>query len=495
MRILLDTNIFIPMEDSSSYLDKKLATLHRLSQLNLELLIHPESKNDIARDKNESRKQAMLSRLPKYMVLTSPVNLDDEEETCLFGKPKKDNDKVDNRILYAVYKDCVHLLVTEDSGIHKKARKLGLGERVLTVEQIVASLKYLENRENSPHPNIKNVHCYTLNLQDPLFASLRNGYEKFDQWFKEKCCKTARMAWVSFNEADCLNAICIYKIEEDPIVTNDCRALRGIVVKLCTFKVTKTGVKFGELLLKQSFTYAVDNNINYVYLTIEPGKHGELRSLVSNYGFTLYGVDEKGRDDVFIKEFPKSPPSEILHPLEFAIKYFPMVQISSNNAYIVPIKPEYHRVLFPEAQCQQSLFADQGNSAGNSILQAYLSKSPIKSIRPGDVLFFYRSDDHKEITSYGIVEQFIIESEPEKILQWVAKRTVYTYSEIKSMAGCHVKIILFRVVRHLKSPLGFEKLKEDKVINGSIQSVTKLSVENLWKLIDIVGSDGSFVSN
>ncbi len=482
------------MEDSSINLDDQLATLHRLSQLKLELLIHPESQKDIQRDKNESRKKAMLSRLRKYMLLDSPVCLEEEEENTLFGAPKKENDKVDNRILYALYKDCVHILVTEDRGIHKKAKKLDLNERVLTIAEFVNGFSHLENRDCSQHPSIENVFCYQLNLDDSLFSSLKQGYAAFDKWFANSC-KEGRKAWASFNDDKYLNAVCIYKNENNPIVTVDDKALRGQVIKLCTFKVTKTGVRFGELLLKQSFMYAIENGIDYIYLTIEPKKHEELRSLVSNYGFIKYGIDNKGRDDVFIKQFTKSIPAKKLSPLDFAIRYFPMMQVSSNNAYIVPIKPSYHRILFPEAQHQKSLFIDQENAAGNSIRQAYLCKSPIKSIKSGDIVFFYRSDDYKAITSYGVVEQFIIESEPEKILQWVAKRTVYTYSEISSMAGGDVKIILFRVVHHLNNLYYFDKMIKDKIINGSIQSITQLSTDKLWKLISVVGINGRFVSD
>ena len=494
MRILLDTNIFIPMEDSSNSLGDKLATLHRLSQLKLELLIHPESQSDIQRDNDECRKKAMLSRLRKYILLDSPIYLNENEEVVLFGEPKKENDKVDNRILYALYKNCVHFLVTEDRGIHKKARKINLSERVLTVEELVNAFSHLENRDCSQHPNVESVYCYQLSLSDPLFSSLQQGYATFDKWFSDSC-KKGRKAWVSLNDDDCLNAVCIYKEEENPIVTIDNKALRGQVIKLCTFKVTKTGVRFGELLLKQSFMYAIDNDIDCIYLTIEPEKHEELRSLVSDYGFIKYGTDNKGRDEVFIKQFTVPLFTEKLAPLDFAIRYFPLIQISSNNAYIVPIKPNYHKVLFPEAQHQQTLFKEQDNAAGNSIRQAYICKSPIKSIKQGDILFFYRSDDHQAITSYGIVEQFIIESDPEKILQWVAKRTVYTYSEIELMAGNAVKIILFRVVHHLNDLYYFDKMIKDKVINGSIQSITQLSKDKLWKLINVVGLNDRFVSD
>ena len=51
MRILLDTNIFIPLEDSSLELDEKVADLNRLASSKHQLLIHPATLLDLNRDK------------------------------------------------------------------------------------------------------------------------------------------------------------------------------------------------------------------------------------------------------------------------------------------------------------------------------------------------------------------------------------------------------------------------------------------------------------
>ena len=140
MRILLDTNIFIPLEDSSLKIDEKLAKLNRLVSGKHQLLIHPATLRDIKRDKDLDRQSRIETRLAKYQQLEFPPVLDIEEEKALFGIPKKDNDSVDNLILYALHSNCVHWLVTEDGGIHKKAKRIGEEERVLTVEQVIRSL-------------------------------------------------------------------------------------------------------------------------------------------------------------------------------------------------------------------------------------------------------------------------------------------------------------------------------------------------------------------
>lgn len=483
MRILLDTNIFIPLEDSSLEIDEKLAELNRLVSGKHQLLIHPATLLDINRDKNPERKRIIQTRLAKYQELELPPDLDSEIEESLFGIPKKENDSVDNLILFALHRNCTHWLVTEDSGIHKKARRIGEEERVLTVDQAIRSLSEDDNEELNLYPHIQDVPCHTLNLSDPFFDSLRDGYDGFDFWFKNQCAKTGRHAWVWF-ENDNIQAICIYKSEANPIVNSNSQGLNGKALKLCTLKVVKLGYKIGELLLKQAFNHAIENNYDYVYLTVEPDKHKLLEELLQDYGFYQYGIDAKGRDSVYVKDFPDAPPKTDDSPLEYAIKYYPYIKIDNSAVYLVPIQPQYHKILFPELERQPDLFSSESMSAGNAIKQAYLCKSPVKSINPGDILFFYRTNDDMAITTYGVVDQFHIEQDSEKIFQWVSKRTVYTIDEIREMSGSDVKVILFRFIRHLKEPLHYRRLKEKGIVKGPIQSIIKLDNTTAGLLIN-----------
>jgi hypothetical protein len=323
-----------------------------------------------------------------------------------------------------------------------------------------------------------------LDLKNAFFDSLRESYD-FDKWFIEKCSKAGRYAWICADNTD-IHAICIYKIENNPILTIERKGLQGSILKICTFKVLKRGYKIGELLLKQAFNYAIENHIDHVYVTIEPDKYELLEELFNDFGFYVYGVDLKGRDNVFVKDFPKTFPINDNDPLEYAIKYFPLLKISSNSVYIVPIQPNFHNILFPELKnkIQCDLFDDYTSSAGNTIKKAYLCNTNTRSIRSGDILFFYRTLDDKAITSYGVVDQFYIESDPEKIFQWVSKRTVYSYDEIELMSGKDIKIILFRLVKHLENYIGFNELKQLQVVSGPIQSVTRITDYKIKNIID-----------
>ncbi len=495
MRILLDTNIFIPLEDSSIDIDWTLTELNRIVSAKHQLLVHPATAEDLARDKNEERRRKILARLDKYPSLEFPPIFQDGEEEKLIGIPKKDNDRIDNLILLAVHRNCVHWLITNDEGLHKKARKIGEQERVLTVEQAINTLSKVDKEELTLYPSVKNVPCHTLDLKNPIFDSLRNSYD-FDQWFNEQCAKTGREAWICSDGTN-IDALCIYKKEDDPIVTTEKKGLSGQVLKLCTFKVLKVGHKIGELLVKQAFNFAIENNMDHVYATVEPDKHGLLIELFTEFGFYEYGIDTKGRDIVFVKDFPKAFPITEDNPLVYAIKYFPLLKITTNAAYLVPIQPQFHEILFPELKniFQSDLFEDGPSPAGNTIKKAYLCNTNTSSIRAGDILFFYRTKDYMTLTSYGIVDQFYIESDSEKILQWVSKRTVYSNKEIQSMKGKAVKIILFRLVGHFENQIAFSKLKQLKIVEGAIQSVTKISDFKIKTIINEAKLNDRILSN
>jgi len=291
MRILLDTNIFIPLEDSSNLLDEGLANLvQKASQHAHNLLVHPASIEDIERDKNLQRRGVSLSRLSKYQLLEDPPDFCLEEQERLGLKQQKDNDRVDNLILYALLRDAVDILVTEDRGLHRKAIQLELTDRVHYIQQTAELLRKLHSKEPVYLPSIKDVPTHSLDIKDTFFESLRADYHpEFELWFA-KCCREGRKAWIYFDREDHPHAICIYKEEEQPVVSNDNRVLLGRALKLCTFKVGEAvrGRKIGELFLKAAFQYASNNGLESIYLTMKPEKQGHLQDMVEEFGFRFY---------------------------------------------------------------------------------------------------------------------------------------------------------------------------------------------------------------
>lgn len=483
MRILLDTNIFIPLEDSSSVLDESFSKLVRLANENQhQLLIHPSSLADLKRDSNSKRREINLSRVKKYSKLENPP-IASKVTLCSLGLSQaNDNDRVDNDILYALHNDAVNILVSEDRKLHKKAVILKTADRVHYIQQATAFLAKLHSKTKVTLPNIAETSLHQIDVKIPFFDSLRDDYQEFDKWFK-KASRQGRSAWIYRDKAEDLGAICIYKEEQNPIVTNDNRALAGKVLKLCTFKVGDEirGRKIGELFLKAAFNFATSNGFEHIYLTMRPDEQEFLADLVLDFGFEQFGM-YKG-DYVYIKHHPIEPPVSGIEPLEYHKRFYPHFKCGSEiNKFIIPIQPIYHESLFPENQIQPSLFTH--SVAGNAIKQAYICNAQTKVIDAGDIVCFYRSKDQRTITTIGIVENYENIAEADKILQRVSKRTVYSYQDILCLATKKTKVILFRKALHLPQPIHYNWLLKNGVVKGQIQSIRRILDESFNKIVE-----------
>jgi hypothetical protein len=490
MRILLDTNIIIPLEDSSKALEDSFSEFVRLSgEFKHQLLVHPSSLDDIQRDKDPKRQAISLTRIRKYNLVVDPPRPTTEDLAIHQLIPANENDRVDNDILFAIFKDAANILVSEDRKLHLKAARLGVKDRVLYLQQAVVFLRRLHKRVSVVLPNIQELPLYQVALEDPFFDSLREDYlNEFDNWFRRSA-REGRKAWVYKEKSGYLGAICIFNIEDDPRVTDDNRSIPGRVLKLCTFKVGETvrGRRIGELFLKNAFRFASANEVEHIYFHTRPGKQDFLIDFCKDFGFYHFGA-YKG-DEVYVKDHPLLPPYSDLAPLVYLKKYYPNFMADTTvGKYVVPIRPQYHKILFPDHQRQLDLFQHTGSGsgqvAGNAIRQAYLCHARISGITPGDILLFYRSKDQQAITSVGIVELVGDYQNVEKIMQLVAKRTVYSKEDIEKMAEKRTKVILFRIAQHLERGIPFGWLKRQHIVNGNIQTIRKISDASFKKIAE-----------
>lgn len=477
MRLLVDSNVIITLEDSSRALEPHYARLTELCGAHgHQLLIHPASRTDLNRDENTARRQITESRFRRHPVLDSPPRFSPE-----ISLHDLDNDGVDRELLYAVERDAVAILVTEDRGIHRKAKAQGIAERVHYVQQAVSWLERLHAVRAVAFHNIRDVPIHNFVLSDPFFDSLRAGYIGFDDWFRRSA-QSGRRAWAYVPERDTPSAICIYKREDSPVVTDAGVRLEGPVLKLCTFKVGKRvrGRKVGELLFKAAFTYASRNGMEFVYLTTTPDQ-GFLRDLCAKYGFVECGACSQGREIVLVKEIPRAPPPSPLPPLEYHIKFSPCIKVlPDTQVLLIPIQPNFHNQLFPEISSQFELFSDP--VIGNGLTLAYLCHARLADIHPGDVALFYRSGDLQSITTVGVVESSFISNDVEVIVRNVAKRTVYSLSDIARMAAKPVRVILFRLASHLAQPVAYDQLLQRQVLTGPVQSIRRISVNDFREI-------------
>jgi len=297
MRFILDTNILIPLEDSTLPLAQSLASIVRLAnEHGHQLSYHPASEEDIRNDTNECRRDATLCRLDQYSRL-------EENNQCVWNEADVgNNDAIDNRILYSLHLEAADALITEDRGIHDRARRRGLLDRVYTIQTAEDLLLRLHGCVSITLPNVEDIPLYSLTplLDADFFSSLRAKYGGFDEWFRRKA-RANEKAWVAWKGQDEIGAICIYIIQTDERVTECGKCLEGRSLKLSTFKVSESvrGRKIGELFLKAAFRYATKNLLEHIFIHGDKDEHHFLFALLEDFGFEESGIHPGGNlDDV-----------------------------------------------------------------------------------------------------------------------------------------------------------------------------------------------------
>jgi L-amino acid N-acyltransferase YncA len=481
MIFLIDTNIVIPLEPASK-VDLEINTITALVFHNLciksrnTIYIHPEILTDIAKDKDEERKALRRTLITRYSTLEFPPAPSILDSSIISPSEEGSNSWVDNCLLASLQGELVDYLVTEDVGIHKKARLLGLDSRVLLLVDAVELLQDLFDKSPPPHPIVSTQYVYQIDTNDPIFDSLRTDYggQKFDQWLA-KCRKEHRQAFVVRSPSGELAGILIWK-PEDSLPNGQ----TGKVLKMCTFKVSDAhgGNRIGELLLKPLFEYLEHNNYQFCYFTVFP-KQAQLIAFANDFGFSEIENRDSSQELALCKQlqFTSEEVSD-LAPLDFHIKFGPRVTSFKNNkAFVVPIIPDYHLTLFPElGPIQTSIVPVQLKPCGNAIRKAYICNAVTKKISSGDNLFFYRSHDISAITCVGIVEEILRSRDALEIARFVGKRTVYPFAEIEAMCKLNeVLAILFRIVKATGSGyIRLQTLKKNGILKAQPQSITEL---------------------
>lgn len=482
MRILIDTNILIPIEPGS-HGDLEANTPLGLELVRLcnlgghKILIHSLMMNDIQRDKNTIRADLRRSLVERYHKLETVIPIPPEWNAVVGNPTEGENDWVDNHLLAAVHSDSVHILVTEDIRIRKKARRLALNDRVWSLSKILETLRVLSDQPIGLIPSLEQVKAFTLSDADPIFRSLRADYgvDGFNAWLAKakRDGRDALVIWPGLNER-LIAGLAILK-QEDSVPGGR----QGKTLKLCTFKVGENygQNRYGELLLKGVFDYCRKNRYEQVYFTAFE-KQVELLGFSESFGFKLAGVRTGLGELIVYKDFiPSGNDNDGMDPWNFHVNYGPWAaKLSTATAFIIPIQPKYFELLFPEAVAQQSLIAPK--PCGNGIKKAYLCHAQIKRISRGDSLYFYQSSGGKTsgILAIGIAEDVMRSNDPDAITRFVGNRTVYTHAQIATLCGKEVLAIRFRRVFLLQGPVSLKMLVDSGVIRGAPQSIAQVPV-------------------
>ncbi len=475
MRFLIDTNVFISSEpirpEQVEESTRVCLELARLSSGEHRLMVHPKAAEEIARDRDATRRQLRDLVLDRYPQLEQPPGIQSELAALSAAQPGS-NDWYDDLLLACVLSDAVHGLITQDDGIHRKAKRLGVADRVHTVEDAVAMLRQLEAKPPAYIPSVSFLPLHSLHLQDQFFDSLRADYEGFDDWFRNAA-RTARYAFVVKGSEGNIAGLAIIKPDDDEL------RLGGRVMKICTFKVAEQqkGNRYGELLLKSLFRHASATQ-DRLWITVFP-RHRELIDLLESFGFTPH---DKRHDEQRLVKHLVPPPgaADQMEALEYHVAFGPpALKITEDQTFIVPIRPAYHWTLFPDMPGDQmSLLPPRPH--GNALRKAYLSRANLRTVKPGATLLFYRSRDMMAVTAVGVVEQVLISKDADAILHFVGTRTVYSATEVRDMTmGGEVLALLFRHDRFVEPPIGRNELVNVGVICNAPQAMMSARPEGI----------------
>lgn len=481
IKILLDTNLLIYREDHS-IVDERVLDLTKIlyDSNKYKIVIHPSTLDDLSHMKNPNERDIIYSKVKIYKIIDRAPKATDNFNK-LVGYSKIPNDLIDNNLLYAVYKDCVSYFITNDSKLRNKAKKINVENRVLSIDDAIKLFKPLEEKEIRTPAFILSEYLYNIELEDTFFDSLKNDYKGFEDWYKKKS-QEGKKAYITRDDQNNVSSFLMIKTEDRNEDYSNFKEpfKKNIRLKIATFKVANTGNKIGESYIKIIIDEAIKNKVDEIYVTLFE-KQEALIYLLSEYGFVQKTTKMTEKADSSIEE-------ELVFVKNMNDNTYPNFNWANRNTFIVPIRQQYHEMLFPESETfMQLAFGDlKGiNTYSNAIKKAYICKAHTKQIRPGDILLFYASEHKRSITTIGIVEgvftNFLF---PEDLYDMAKKRTVYSLDEIKSNFSSNSKLILFKYYKTLKNPISYNKLIENKILINAPMSIVKVDSNKIERIVN-----------
>jgi len=468
--VLLDTNIIIAIEgdQDANHVNNRIASeLHRLIQkVGGTVAVLKNIDYDLRRHLSDERTARRERQIIKYPSL-SAITLSAEDYTRAgysSDTAATSNHGVDASLLIALERNAATWLVTEDHGIHRHAQVLGVHERVLKLTDAYSLAKTLDGKIQDYAQRSELVEPHIFDLNDKFFFSLRERYKGFDEWWKRKVVGQRRPCLlVGFqNEIQGLAVIDLQNSSDLPEPS----------AKICTFKIADEfqGRKLGETLLADSIEYIRKQGCNSCFVEVSPSRH-ELIGLLKEFGF--FELPSAKDKDLALGKIlsPNSDSFVPSNPLDFNRKYGPGTR-RTENAFVVPIIPDFHSGLFPTAESQQALF---DSSYGNAVRKVYVSHSNTKKLRQGDTLLFLKTQQRQAVHAIGVVEATLRTKKIPELLRFAGARTVYSQEQLEDWCRKEVLAIKFRLDEVLDSPLPAKELLQLCGFEGTPQSVTQIT--------------------
>jgi rRNA-processing protein FCF1 len=499
MKALLDTNIIIHRETINPSNEDIGELFLWLDRLKYEKCIHRITEEEIDKNKNGEARKAFAIKLKSYYRLPTEAPLGYEISAISKGDATE-SDKNDTLLLNEVYSARVDYLITEDRKIHEKARKLGIDDKVFTIEGFIEKVSS-ENPGLADYQvlSVKKEYFANINLKDEFFDSLRKTYPGFDVWFGRKANELAYVCTASQKVV----AFLYLKIEDESEPYDDINPVfkKKKRLKIGTLKVQLNGFKLGERFLKIVYDNALRSSVDEIYVTIYPDET-LLIGLLKDYGFQRWGT-KAAKEDVYVRDL--TPRASLEHPKTT----YPFISRTANK-FIVPIYPAYHTELFPDSilRTESKLDYVENEPHRNAISKVYISRSINRDLKPGDIIVFYRTKEPERsayhtsvITTIGVVESVNTNIKDQAhFISLCRKRSVYTDEELIRHWNYNPRnrpfIVNFLYIYSFPKRVNLEnliRLGVIKDIDSAPQGFESLSEESFQTIMEATQSDENIV--
>jgi len=498
MRVLLDTNIIIHRE-ASKVINQDIGLLFNwLDNLHYEKCIHPDSLEEISKHKDNSVVETMKVKISNYQMLKT-LSMDDQNVANLRLNDRTKNDEIDTNIIKELYNQRVNFVVTEDRGIHRKAKALGIDEKVFKIDAFIEKA-VAENPELVDYKvlSVKKEYFGNINLNDEFFNSFKVDYNEFSAWFNKKSDKISYVSKVDGS----VKAFLYLKVEDVGSesyhdITPQFKPKKRL--KIGTFKVVSTGFKLGERFLKIVFDNAMQYEVDEIYVTIFDKRDEQIRliQLLEDWGFVHWGEKETGNgiERVLIKSLPAQKENPSVREL------FPFVR-KDTQKLVVSIWPDYHTELFPDSYLNNESPQDyeENEPHRNAIKKIFISRSFYKNLNPGDLVLFYRTGGHYKsvISTLGIIESIQTNIRDEQhFINICRKRSIFDDKELKKWWNWKPRyrpfVVNFLYLESFPMPkVNLARLRQEGLLSTPPRGFDPISDDVFFNILNIARANGNY---
>lgn len=438
-RVLLDTNIIIQREGYNTATFEVAKLYNWLDKLGSTKYVYHKTIEEINKYYDKTIRDNISTKLNSYNTLI-PKGIDDAYFLHVISNFARDeNSEIDNELLFQAYEGLVDLLITNDGKMLKKAEKLNIREIVLSVDEYLKVVeKEYPEKVDYKMLSIRKRKFGELDLNDPFFDTLKEDYPEFSDWFYKK---NQEEAYV-FSEKGSIHGFLFVKVEyqdEPDYMLIEPPLSKKKRLKVGTFKIDTTleGFRLSERFIKIIIDNALENNVDEIYVTLFEDKRDEvkrLRDVLCRWGFYKHGYKPTNRgekESVFVKTLEK-------YDKDKGIKYnFPNLP-QNQRMFFLPIAPEYHTQLFPDAilRNEDITLYSENKAHFYSLEKIYVSGYKGNAPKPGDYIVIYRNGERvpkkysSVCTGVTILEEIKMPRALGEYLNECSNKSVFTKEEL-----------------------------------------------------------------